>query len=421
MTGMKNKEHVHKLVQDQYEKYPYPAPQNNLYDFIENKSFQAGCPSQLFHLYWPFNVKRLDLDILVAGCGTVQAPKFAVNLPNARISAIDISDNSIDHTERLLKLHNIKNVTTHKLPIEDIGSLGKEFDLIISTGVLHHLPDPVEGLNALQSVLRADGAMYLMLYGKYGRDGIYYIQELLKRAGLTASTVTRKELSTIRKLVSSLPPYHPLIGKAHFFNNFQVCDEELVDLLLHPQDKSYSVTDIVDYMDKCGMQLQSMLFRAHYSPKCCGITSSGFLNNISQQPEIEQFSIGELYRAAVHMHFFIACKKTRDINSYNIDLDGPDWKSLIPVRNFPIQYATKSPQEDYKAFLYSPIHQFKDILCPVREEELSLLNKSNNRYNIGEIQDAVKTSTSSSISNELVRNFYKKMRDYDFLSFRGSQ
>ena len=179
----------------------------------------------------------------------VQVIKFNSKIKNIRIAIsiftrnfirgwkIDICDNSIEHTNRLNKLHNINNVTTLKLPVEDVAELGKEFDLIISTGVLHHLPDPAEGLEALQSVLRADGSMYLMLYGKYGRDGIYYLQEMLRRTGLTASSVTPAELAAIRQLIDLLPPHHPVAAKKHFFNNFQVGDEELVDLLLHSQER----------------------------------------------------------------------------------------------------------------------------------------------------------------------------------------
>jgi SAM-dependent methyltransferase len=419
MTNNIIKDVVHRLVKDQYDKYPYPAAQENLADFISRKSFQAGCPSQFFHLYWPFKKKRLDLDILVAGCGTMQAPKFAVNLPDARITAIDICDNSIEHTNRLNKLHNINNVTTLMLPIEDVADLGKEFDLIISTGVLHHLPDPAEGLDALQSVLRAGGSMYLMLYGKYGRDGIYYLQEMLRRVGLAASSVTSADLDAVRQLIELLPPHHPIAAKRHFFNNFQVGDEELVDLFLHPQDQGYSVPGITQYLDGCGMKLQSMLFRAHYAPRCCGINSSGLMERICRLPDTEQLAIGELFRVAVHMHFFVACKKTRDENDYFIDLDSPEWKTLIPVRNPALRQEAVNTPDGYKAVIYSHMHQFPNIRCPLREEEVVLFGLSDNRLGIGEIQAATVAVFPALSDDELVREFYKKMFDYDYLSFRG--
>ena len=54
------------------------------------------------------------------------------------------------------------------------------FDLIICVGVLHHLENPSDGLNKLNSVLKNDGFIFIMVYGKYGRTGIYQMQDLLK-------------------------------------------------------------------------------------------------------------------------------------------------------------------------------------------------------------------------------------------------
>jgi hypothetical protein len=261
--------------------------------------------------------------------------------------------------------------------------------------------------------------MYLMLYGKYGRDGIYYLQEMLRRTGLTASSVTPADLASIRQLIDFLPPHHPIAAKKHFFNYFQVGDEELVDLFLHPQDRGYSVPDITHYLDGCGMRLQSMLFRAHYAPRCCGLSTSGLMKRISLLPDTEQLAIGELFRAAVHMHFFIACRKDRDEKDYLIDLDSPEWKSLVPVRSPVLQQESINTPEGYKAVIYSPIHQFGNIRCPLREEELVLFGLSNNHLGIGEVQAAAATRFPVVSDDSLVREFYKKMYDYDYLSFRG--
>jgi SAM-dependent methyltransferase len=419
MSENTNREVIHRLVKNQYDRYPYPAAQENLTDFISRKSFQAGCPSVFSHLYWPHREKRLNLDILVAGCGTMQAPKFAVNLPDARITAIDICDNSIEHTNRLLRLHDIRNVITRRLPVEDAATLGKEFDLVVSTGVLHHLPDPAEGLDALQSVLRTDGSMYLMLYGKYGRDGIYYLQELFRRAGLSAASVTPADLALVRQLLELLPPHHPVATRADFFKRFDVGDEELVDLFLHPQDRGYSIPDITRLLDGGGMKLQSMLFRAHYAPRCSGLAASGLMGRVNLLPDIEQLAIGELFRAAVHMHFFIACRKDRDEEGYLLDLDAPQWKSLIPVRSPVLQQEMVATTSGNRAMLYSPMHQFSDIRCVLREEELALFDLSNNRLTIGEIQTAVATRFPVVSDDNLVREFYRKMLDHDYLSYRG--
>ena len=54
------------------------------------------------------------------------------------------------------------------------------WDYIDCCGVLHHLEDPNAGLAALASVLAPDGGIGIMVYGEYGRTGIYHMQDMLR-------------------------------------------------------------------------------------------------------------------------------------------------------------------------------------------------------------------------------------------------
>ena len=71
-----------------------------------------------FHLLWPTSEYREDLDILVAGCGTFQAAKHAICWPQARVSAIDISATSLEHTNALARKHGLTILVATQLPIE---------------------------------------------------------------------------------------------------------------------------------------------------------------------------------------------------------------------------------------------------------------------------------------------------------------
>ena len=97
-------------------------------------------------LLWPLEKPRPDRSILVAGCGTSQAARHALMEPDARVTAIDISETSLRHTRDLQQKHDIRNLQLHRLAIERIGELGETFDQIVCTGVLHHLSDPDVGL-----------------------------------------------------------------------------------------------------------------------------------------------------------------------------------------------------------------------------------------------------------------------------------
>ena len=164
-----------------YTSHPYPPPVADL----ERQRQDWQRPNRRraeFHLLWPTSEYREDLDILVAGCGTFQAAKHAICWPQARVSAIDISATSLEHTNALARKHNLTNLVATQLPIERVPALDRTFDLIICTGVLHHLADPDAGLRALRSVLRPEGVMHLMVYAPYGRTGVYMLQEYLPPA-----------------------------------------------------------------------------------------------------------------------------------------------------------------------------------------------------------------------------------------------
>ena len=170
-----------------YTSHPYPPPVADL----ERQRQDWQPPNRRraeYHLLWPTSDYREDLNILVAGCGTFQAAKHAICWPRARVSAIDISATSLEHTDELKRKYNLTNLDARQLPIERVHALEETFDLIICTGVLHHLADPDAGLRALRSVLRPEGVMHLMVYAPYGRTGVYMLQG---PAGVSASARRR--------------------------------------------------------------------------------------------------------------------------------------------------------------------------------------------------------------------------------------
>ena len=122
--------------------------------------------------------------ILVAGCGTNQAAVIAYTNPSATVVGIDVSESSLAHQHHLQERYGLENLRLQRMPIEEAGQLGDDFDLIISTGVLHHLDDPQTGMNALAEVLRPDGVIAIMLYARYGRIGVELMQALFRDLGL---------------------------------------------------------------------------------------------------------------------------------------------------------------------------------------------------------------------------------------------
>jgi 2-polyprenyl-3-methyl-5-hydroxy-6-metoxy-1,4-benzoquinol methylase len=175
-----------------YESHPYPAPIKDLdrhRELYRNPDRRRAWSL----LLWPTEKPRANREILVAGCGTSQAAVYALREPDARITAIDISETSLRYTRDLQHKYGLRNLDLHRLAIEEAGELGCSFDQIVCTGVLHHLPDPDTGLRALRNVLAPNGAMHVMVYAAYGRAGIYMMQEYCRLLGVRAMD---KELRT---------------------------------------------------------------------------------------------------------------------------------------------------------------------------------------------------------------------------------
>ena len=406
-------------VREQYERYPYPEPEGDLTHYIKTRSCQGGCPSQHFDWYWPFGNKTQDLDILVAGCGTSQAPKFAINNPGARITAVDICRNSIENTKQLIQKHGIKNIDVIELPIENIGSLNQKFDLIISTGVLHHLPDPDIGLGVLHDVLRTDGSMFLMLYGKHGRDGVYNLQDMFRTLGVRAKTVQPEEIEAIRQLVKTLPHTHPLSAKLALFRNMDVPHAEIVDLFLHPQDRAYSISEIYQLVERSDLVMQKLVFRAHYLPQRSNLARSTFFGRIKQLPIEAQFEIGELYRAAILMHFFVVCRNDRPVDSYQINLDANNWKKTIPVRNPGVEFSTENLSQGVEQWLFWRAHQFPEIRFPLNRTQRIIFQKIDGNKTIHDIHQTLCKIIPMDVLQSCSRELFPALFDLDYVWFRG--
>ncbi len=246
-----------------YESHPYPAPVASLEKRLDRYRDPRRRRAQNLML-WPLEKPRAERSILVAGCGTSQAARHALMEPAARVTAIDVSETSLRHSRDLQEKHDIRNLRLHRLAIERVGELGETFDQIVCTGVLHHLSDPDAGLRSLRDVLARDGAMHIMVYAPYGRAGISIMQEYCRLLGIG---VDDEDLRELGETVQKLPVDHPIAGIVKRAKDFTRPDA-LADALLNPQDRAYSVPELYDWLERCGLTFGRWYEQAAYLPQC---------------------------------------------------------------------------------------------------------------------------------------------------------
>src|SRR3984957_4863847 len=152
---------IAKRVSAFYESHPYPPPMDDLEAYRQNWDDRRRRAES--HLFWPAEPYREDRSILVAGCGTTQAAHYALRWPRAQVIGIDVSGKSIAFTEGLKCKYALANLELRQLAVERAAELGRGFEHVVCTGVLHHLPDPDAGLRALHDVLKPNGALNVMV------------------------------------------------------------------------------------------------------------------------------------------------------------------------------------------------------------------------------------------------------------------
>ena len=387
------------LIGEFYTTHPYPPPLENL-DRATALWQDPNVHRAEFHLLWPAKEYRADFDVLVAGCGTWQAAKFALTHPSARVVAIDISPTSLAHTEALKKKYNLANLETRQLPIESAGDLERGFDLIISTGVLHHLADPDAGLRALRTLLRTDGVMYLMLYAPYGRAGVYMLREYCNRLGVET---TPQEINDLTQVLRMIPQHHPLLSMMRGARE-GLDAKALVDALLNPRDRTYSVPQLYDFVENNGLQFARWYWQAAYSPRCGAIADTPHANRLAALPERDQFTQMELWRGLMNNHDFIV--RASDVK--NVSFDGEDYLRYVPVRRaWTTCVQSQQIPPGAAGVLLNQVHMFDDLFLPVNEIEKQMYDAIDGQRSISEIVEAVKDSSPHA------RDFFEKLWWYD--------
>ncbi|MFZ2104152.1 MAG: class I SAM-dependent methyltransferase [Roseiarcus sp.] len=400
-------------VRDFYERMPYPAPLTNLDEHIDLYKNPLRRRAE-FHLIWPDQRPRENQEILVAGCGTSQAARYALREPGAQITAIDVSDTSLRHTRDLQRKYNLQNLELHTLPIESVAELGRTFDLVVCTGVLHHLADPDRGLRALRSVLRPDGAMRVMVYARYGRAGIYMMQEYCRLLEIHPSA---SDLRSLAATLDALPKDHPIANVLRRANDFRR-PEAMADALLHPQDRAYSVPEMYAWLDRCGMSFGRWVEQAPYLPQCGALPKSPHAARLASLPSRAQHAAAELFRGTMVSHNFIAYRDDRSDEGQPITFAGTIWRDYVPMRlPWTISVRERLPPGSV-AVLINKSHTFTDLILTVDSFEDRLLSAIDGDRTVAAI---MRIAMQGREGERRALNFFERLWRYDQIVFDASR
>lgn len=307
----------------QYEAHPYPRRD----PADEAKRLLTGSPSRLEEIdHYLFEGARdwsRPFRALVAGGGTGDATvMLAQQMADAGVPGevvyLDRSAAARAMAEARVAARGLTNVRFVPGSLLDVAGLAPgPFDYIDCCGVLHHLEEPSAGLKALTGVLAEDGGLGIMVYAPYGRSGVYELQAALGQLGRDLPLDER--VAQARRLLANLPKTNRFANNA-LLGDHRRSDAELVDLLLNPIDRAFTVHDLARLVTGAGLVIASFIEPLRYEPRLY-LADEILRQRCDGLPALEQAALAERLAGNLKTHVAYLARRPGTVAR----LDGPGW------------------------------------------------------------------------------------------------
>jgi Tfp pilus assembly protein PilF/2-polyprenyl-3-methyl-5-hydroxy-6-metoxy-1,4-benzoquinol methylase len=256
LTGIEDE--VSRQVQEQYEENPYPR-WVDVARIMQPTTLQASMCALSADAAPAGNDGG---DILIAGCGTgQQSIETAQMYPDARVLAVDLSLASLAYAQRKTRALGLRNIDYAQADILRLGSLDRTFDLIQSTGVLHHLADPIAGLRVLVKLLRPRGLMHLAFYSEAARQPMVAARNFIAQRGYRSTLADIRQCR--QELMSEKPANLPDLAELSDFYSTSTCR----DLLFHVAEQRMTLPQIEAFLAAEGLAFLGFQIEAHVAAR----------------------------------------------------------------------------------------------------------------------------------------------------------
>ena len=298
-------------VKEMYEAYPYPSG---------TPAIRVANDVRLLLSYVQHARKHTGpLHVLDAGCG-----RGLGTLGNATLHAdinftgIDINSVGIKHAEKAARerrLTNVKFLQCDLMTLEGLRAPPGGYDVIYSSGVLHHLSDPVAGLKKLAAVLAPHGVISMMLYGRYGRQALYNLIESVDLLAGKSSAIGDK-LAVARLLAAQADK--TIFKHTYWQDTASVNEVEFVDRCLNVNETSYDIATLWELLAQADLKFVRWHEPADWSLATL-VDNEQLRDELLTLSEFEQYQIVERLFSRPSLEFSLC--KNMNVPRAEIDIN----------------------------------------------------------------------------------------------------
>ncbi len=259
--------------------------------------------------------------ILDAGCGSGVSTEYLAHLnPNADILAVDISAGTLEVAKERCRRSSPpsdgRSLTFQQLSLYDLDQIEGEFDMINCVGVLHHMPDPIKGIQAVAHKLAVGGIFHIFVYAKIGRWEINLMQQaiaILQNHSQNHSQNQKENqdfkqgVKLGREIFASLPDTNRLVQREKSrWAMENTRDECFADMYLHPHEVDYEIESLFELIDASDLE-----FVGFSNPQVWNLerllgTNPELLATAQALPKLQQYRLIELLDTDIaHYEFFL--------------------------------------------------------------------------------------------------------------------
>lgn len=231
--------------------------------------------------------------------------------------------------------------------------------------------------------------MNLMVYGTYGRFAVYMIQDLMRLVNREERNPRRK-IDNTQKMLQNLPPAHWFNVSQHLGLKYSDTKNEagLYDLFLHSQDKPFSIVEVYDWLERCGLKMSGepgfCYGQLEYLPETY-IKDESLLALVKTYPVKIQQGIAEIMSSHIGMHEFYAVHKSAGETVASItDMSLVPWGGMNSLASFE-QMAAASIQQKGSSFTMNFEALGLRIIIPAGIYVADILRRIDGQRSVGDI------------------------------------